>query len=54
MATQGVQMKYQGVQNATSKENPHENERIGIILGCAISFIAHAKHRCTVGAQVAG
>ena len=27
------------------EENPHENERIGIILGCVISFI---------GARIAG
>ena len=35
MATQGVQMKFYGVQNATFDENPHENERILVILGCA-------------------
>ena len=44
MATQGVQMKFQGVQNATFDENPRENERIWAILGCAISSIARAKH----------
>ena len=49
MATQGVQMKIQGVQNATFDENPHENERIWVILGCANSIIACAKHRCTGG-----
>ena len=43
MATQGVQMKFCGVQNATFDENPHENERIWVILGCAISLIARAK-----------
>ena len=40
MATQGVQMKFWGVQNATFDENPHENERIRVILGYAISSIA--------------
>ena len=49
MATQGLQMKFGGVQNNTFEENSHENERIGVILGCAISFIAHAKHGCTGG-----
>ena len=49
MATQGVQMKFKGVQNATFDENPHENERIGVILGRAIGLIACAKHRCTGG-----
>ena len=49
MATQGVQMKFQGVQNAMFYENPHENERIWVILGCAISSIARAKHGCTGG-----
>ena len=49
MATQGVQMKFQGVQNATFDENHQENERIWAILGCAISSIARAKHRCTGG-----
>ena len=49
MATQGVQMKFEGVQNATFDENPHENERIRVILGCAIGFLACAKHRCTGG-----
>ena len=49
MANQGVQMKFLGVKNATSEENPHENERIGVILGCTISFIARAKHGCTGG-----
>ena len=49
MATQDVQMKFLGVQIATFDENPHENERIGVILGCAICFIACAKHRCTGG-----
>ena len=43
MATQGVLMKLQGVQNATFDENPHENERIVVILGCANSTIACAK-----------
>ena len=49
MTTLGVQMKFQGVQNATFDENPHENERIWVILGCAISPIARAKHGCTGG-----
>ena len=49
MATKGVQMKFGGVQNATFEENPHQNERIGVILGCAISLIARAKHGCTGG-----
>ena len=49
MATQGVQMNIWGVQNATFDENPYENERIRVILGCAISSIARAKHRCTGG-----
>ena len=49
MATQGVQMKLQVVQNVTFDENPHENERIVVILGCANSMIACAKHRCTGG-----
>ena len=49
MTTQGVQMKFQGVQNANFDENPHENQRIKVILGCAISSIAHANHRCTGG-----
>ena len=49
MATQGVQMKFYSVQNATFDENPHENEIIWVILGCAISSIARAKHRCTGG-----
>ena len=49
MATQGVQMKLQGVQNVTFDENPHENERIVVILGCANSITACAKHRCTGG-----
>ena len=49
MATQGVLMKLQGVQNATFYENPHENERIVVILGCANSINAWAKHRCTGG-----
>ena len=30
-------------------ENPHEDERIGVILGCAISSIARAKHECMGG-----
>ena len=29
MATQGVQMNFWCVQNATFDENPYENERIG-------------------------
>ena len=33
------------MQNATFDENPHENERIRVILGCAIGFIACTKHR---------
>ena len=37
------------MQNATFDENPHENERIVVILGCAISSIARAKHGCTGG-----
>ena len=49
MATQGVQIKFYGVQNATFHENPHEIERIWVILGCAISSIARAKHGCTGG-----
>ena len=49
MATQGVQMNFWGVQNATFDENPYENERIRVILGCAISSITRAKHRCTGG-----
>ena len=35
--------------NATFDENPNENERTRVILGCAISSIACAKHRCTGG-----
>ena len=42
-------MANQGVQNATFDENPHENERINVILGCAIGLIACAKHRCMGG-----
>ena len=49
MATQDVQMKFYGVQNATIDENPHENERIRVILGCAISSIARAKFSNTGG-----
>ena len=49
MATQGVQMKFWDVQNDTFEENSHENERIGVILGYAISFIARAKHGCAGG-----
>ena len=49
MTTQGVQMKFWGVQKDTIEENSHENERIGVILGCAISFIARAKYECTGG-----
>ena len=49
MATQCVQMKFYGVQNTTFDENPHENERIMVISGCAISLIARAKHGCTGG-----
>ena len=30
MATEGVQMKSEGVQNTTFDENPHENERIRV------------------------
>ena len=37
------------MQNATFDENPHENERIRVILECAISSIASAKHGCTGG-----
>ena len=43
MTTQGVQMKFRHVQNDTFEENSHENERIGVILGCAISCIARVK-----------
>ena len=49
MATQGVQMKFYDVQNATFDENLHENERIRVILGYAISSIAHAKYGYTGG-----
>ena len=49
MATQGVQINFQGVQNATFDENSYENERISVVLGCAISSIARAKHRCMSG-----
>ena len=49
MATHSVQMKFWGVQNDTFEENSHENERIRMILECAISFIARAKHGCTGG-----
>ena len=42
-------MNFWGVQNATFDENPYENERIRVILGCAINSIARAKHRCTGG-----
>ena len=49
MATQGVQTKFSGVQNAFFDDIPHENERIRVILGCAISSIARAKHGCTGG-----
>ena len=49
MATQGVQINFQGVQNATFDENSYENERIRVVLGCAISSIARAKHRCMSG-----
>ena len=49
MAMQGVQMKMWGVQNATFDENPYENERIRVLLGCAISSIARAKHGCKGG-----
>ena len=49
MATPGMQMEFKGVQNATFDENPHENERIRVILGCAIGLIACAKHRCMGG-----
>ena len=42
-------MKFLGVQNTTFDENPHENEKIRLILGCAISSIARAKHGCTGG-----
>ena len=38
-----------GCVNATFDENSHENERIWVILGCAISSIARAKHGCTGG-----
>ena len=37
------------MQNATFDENPHENQRIRVILGCVISSIACAKHGCTGG-----
>ena len=37
------------MQNATFDENPHENERIRVTLGCAIGSFAYAKHRCTGG-----
>ena len=43
-------MKLQGVQNATFDENPHENERIVVILGCANSILP-VQNTC---AQVAG
>ena len=49
MATQALQMNFYGVQNATFDKNPYENERILVILGCAISSIARAKHGCTGG-----
>ena len=49
MATQGVQTKFSGVQNAFLDDIPHENERFTVILGCAISSIARAKHGCTGG-----
>ena len=49
MATRGVHIKFQGEQNTNFDENPHENERIRVILGCAIGLIACAKHRCTGG-----
>ena len=51
MATHGVQIKFEGVRIATFDEIPHENKRIRVILGCAISSIACAKHGC---ARVAG
>ena len=37
------------MQNATFDENPHDNERISLILGYAINFISHTKHRCMGG-----
>ena len=37
------------MQNVIFDENPHGNERIWVILGCAIGFLACAKHRCTGG-----
>ena len=37
------------MQNATFDEIPHENERIRVISGCAISSFARAKHGCTGG-----
>ena len=40
---------FYGVQNVIFEENPHENERIGVFLWCAISYIAHAKHGYTGG-----
>ena len=42
MATQVC--KWNFWRNATFEENSHGNERIVVILGCAISFIAHAQH----------
>ena len=43
MATQCMQMEFKGVQNTTFDENPHENERIMVILGCAIGLICLCK-----------
>ena len=41
-------MNFWGVQNATFDENPYENERIRVILGCAI------KLNCPCKTQVHG
>ena len=40
-------MKFWGVQNDTFEENSHENEKIGVILGCALLPVQNT------GAQVA-
>ena len=53
MATQGVQTKFWGVQNAFFGEIPHENERIRVISGCANTFVAQLPVQNT-GAWVAG
>ena len=44
----GCANEISGCANATSEGNPYENEIIGVILGCAISFIVRAKHECIV------